>query len=450
MIELFVFKFMLAVYNAQTGKSVSDRSHVLLTKDNYRQFVQGLFECFSVFPKTPMQVIHSWFGQNMNNLESCRGMILRLTCVSVDPVISTADELSQFLKVQFSSLDFKIGTSEEGADFDQLRIVLDQIYSDLPIMYLIEKFQSNQVVDRAVKYFGVENLPSLNAAKFWDLFDTEEELVAYMNECTSLTVQRETVTMLQVEECFSSALLDCVTCDFKHEYGKLPFSELITVLKDLTGSLNKDLTVKTRYNFNRIFFNLISNNPELCPICISLGFRQEHQPQECPVKCQLYQSGLLLKKLETASLNYVSYIPIYTDGSYKHPYAGVGVFFSDGNEDNQSRPVVAYCSLDAELLAITLALKIVVQKYPCRNYEIHTDSMASRNLIYGYTKAFPFYRDDIVAEAKHYMQIAGGKVRIHFVKSHSGVEGNEAADLLAKEGRMMSDKCREDEWWGVN
>lgn len=125
------------------------------------------------------------------------------------------------------------------------------------------------------------------------------------------------------------------------------------------------------------------------------------------------------------------------------------MFFAEGDVDNKSCPARGKSALDAELLAIALALKIIVQKRPPKNYEIHTDSMAACNLVNGYQKSRNYFTDNIVEEAKYYLERATGKVRMNYVKGHSGVVENENAEFLAKVGRRRAQRgCSREEYWG--
>lgn len=330
MIELFVFKFMLEVFEAQTGKSVMHRCHVLLTKDNYKRFVLGLYQHLCVFPKTtsPIHAITHWFLVNLHSLQSCRLTLLRLTCVAVEPVVSTYSELEQFVSVQCSRLNMKITTPQDRIKYClRLKHVLDTLYDTLPILVLIDKFKSNGVIDRAVTYFGVHHLPSLNEANFWDLFGTAEDLEKYLDESPKpLVTHGDSVKVCQVQEVLKSALLDFLRPAFKEKYVNCCVSELLSTLKNLkvVKTLQalplSDLWTKEISFYQQDIakadptnhITSIRNNPNLCPICLSLGAHDEHQIEDCLLKDKLNLStdtSHLIKsmmKLEIGALDSVS------------------------------------------------------------------------------------------------------------------------------------------------
>lgn len=147
---------------------------------------------------------------------------------------------------------------------------------------------------------------------------------------------------------------------------------------------------------------------------------------------------------------------VYTDGSCignisEGRYAGIGIWFSDSDCRNSSIPVVGENATNqyAELSAILYALKF------CKNspdLTIKTDSQYSINCVTKWYVAWEsnswkrpngnkvLYVDQI-QECLSILRLRdskGYKTEIVHVKGHSGEEGNEGADKLAKIGAEVS------------
>ncbi|XP_067129592.1 uncharacterized protein [Centruroides vittatus] len=129
-------------------------------------------------------------------------------------------------------------------------------------------------------------------------------------------------------------------------------------------------------------------------------------------------------------------ISIYTDGSLHSD--GVGAAFILYNHRNNSNHRSAYklgphCSVpQAEILAITKAMEHIHEEwFPQQlNICVYTDSLTALHSIYT-----PFKRGKNVTKIHRLLSANTHRHTVYFkwVRGHSGVPGNEAADQLAKQ-----------------
>ncbi|AOW00736.1 hypothetical protein B0I72DRAFT_38659 [Yarrowia lipolytica] len=246
MAEMLVMAEMQNVYKETTGRTVSDRCHILLTRRNLGPFTQGIYERFLTFPDTqsPVKPVQNWLIQSFRDLNDARKTLLRLSCEAVEPVITSVDEMKSFIKFQFAgavSEYILIGLPEENinypADYDLLRRSLDRIYKTLPILNVMAKFRLS-IVDRIVLYFGAQNLQSLNQAQFWDQFETVEKLLEFIDESPEPLAQpRDHPGASDVHRCLLTTLIKCLTPRFKKKYNlekrSLDVFELMNILRGL-------------------------------------------------------------------------------------------------------------------------------------------------------------------------------------------------------------------------
>ncbi|KAJ1515237.1 hypothetical protein HMI54_012644 [Coelomomyces lativittatus] len=143
------------------------------------------------------------------------------------------------------------------------------------------------------------------------------------------------------------------------------------------------------------------------------------------------------------------FLRVYTDGSYKEisKKAGIGVWIDDEHPCNLSAPFKPILSDDepssnrAEIQAVTRALTQLPRHL---HLEIRTDSL---HVIRGITAYFQhhaspgfFHSSSLHPDHLYFQELAKqiegreGFVFFVHVKSHVGVDGNEKADLLARDG----------------
>lgn len=134
---------------------------------------------------------------------------------------------------------------------------------------------------------------------------------------------------------------------------------------------------------------------------------------------------------------------VHTDGACSNnqsagqAVAGIGVYFGSQNPENFSGPLLGgQTNQRAELAAILKAVGIIEQRPFEYNYALRTDSKYAIDVILRRCKAKE--NVDIISPIQKKLRLLRTKynvdIRLEHVSAHSGIEGNERADHLAREG----------------
>ncbi len=136
---------------------------------------------------------------------------------------------------------------------------------------------------------------------------------------------------------------------------------------------------------------------------------------------------------------------IYTDGSVDpvRQISGAGAQITTANgQSTLACPLGAYsCSMDAEVRAMSLALRHPSVSEHRRDVVIFTDSLSALHMLQTLltTSALrpALFHDLIVAmeDLKH--QNPQGAIHLQWIPAHVGIPGNEIADKLAKQGSQQ-------------
>lgn len=142
---------------------------------------------------------------------------------------------------------------------------------------------------------------------------------------------------------------------------------------------------------------------------------------------------------------------VYTDGACKQngtrsAIGGVGVFWGKDDPRNVSKPMGAstnnICELTALQVAIDTILAMKLDPSDVTKYVVYSDSkygiqcvttwyanFVKRNWLT--TAGTPVKNKDLIVDIHRKLIILGERVKLQYVKGHSGNPGNEAADALA-------------------
>nr|XP_013189923.1 unnamed protein product [Amyelois transitella] len=137
-------------------------------------------------------------------------------------------------------------------------------------------------------------------------------------------------------------------------------------------------------------------------------------------------------------------VRIYTDGSKIDGRVGAALSIWKGQAETRSvkLSLPSYCSVyQAELLAICEAVRRILECRAESTFGIYSDSMSALQ-----TVANPFSRHPLVVNIRANIKDIRDHnkiVKLFWVKAHAGLEGNERADVLAKEAAVGS-KRRQD------
>ena len=149
-------------------------------------------------------------------------------------------------------------------------------------------------------------------------------------------------------------------------------------------------------------------------------------------------------------------VVIFTDGSCKgigKKKCGYGVHFQDRLVSDISKPFTKklepYTNQRAELYAIYAGIKKVINRYKFKILTIKTDSMYSIDCFTKWIKNWKkngwktknnsdVKNKDILIKIDKYITKYGNCIKFEHVKAHSGITGNEIADMLANKGADMS------------
>ena len=134
--------------------------------------------------------------------------------------------------------------------------------------------------------------------------------------------------------------------------------------------------------------------------------------------------------------HFPAYASFYTDGSR---VAGAPVTVGAALYDAQTQRVHCWrlrsehSILSAELYAILQALRCIQQYYPNTHSVVYSDSQSALALIAGYS----FSTCSMVVETRLLLAQLNSTqcVLLHWVRSHTGIRGNELADLAANQAR---------------
>lgn len=146
-------------------------------------------------------------------------------------------------------------------------------------------------------------------------------------------------------------------------------------------------------------------------------------------------------------------IVAYCDGACKNngksnAVGGVGVWFGKDHISNVSEPLIGerQTNIRAELTAAIRTIEQVNEHYGFdKAIAIHTDSEYTINCITNWikkwkvngwktTKKVEIANKDLIQLLDSLICDRNGTVNWHFVKGHSGIEGNECSDKLANMG----------------
>ncbi|GMR59408.1 hypothetical protein PMAYCL1PPCAC_29603, partial [Pristionchus mayeri] len=123
---------------------------------------------------------------------------------------------------------------------------------------------------------------------------------------------------------------------------------------------------------------------------------------------------------------------VYTDGSKRAHRAGIGIFFGDDHPLNSSIPLDVVDSGTAEIIAVHTALVMIWswKMYKCQDVVVRTDYMGVIDAMQGRTRRAGRHAelyDNLRKVAERFPSVT-----FEYVRGHSGVKGNEMADMIAK------------------
>ena len=175
--------------------------------------------------------------------------------------------------------------------------------------------------------------------------------------------------------------------------------------------------------------------------------------QEFPSNISTYES-----KIEPIENSFV----FYTDGSMDmNPGPGAGAFWSPNFIiPTKMKPILHDTTINyAELSAFELIFESLLNTYKNfkivpKNVVIYTDSLFCLNIfsIDGYAKYQYYYKlvNKIFSKINELNNIIDFEIQIIKIKSHTGIDGNEIVDGIAKHGAKIAKECKEERYKNPN
>ena len=173
------------------------------------------------------------------------------------------------------------------------------------------------------------------------------------------------------------------------------------------------------FSFDKMIPPWIINSPQICTKLSTIPVNKNNNP-------------IAMKQFALEHIKLHNHNHLYTDGSKDEN--GVGLAVYGNNIKIQSSLSNIASVFTAELLAIKSALKIVMKNH-LKEITIFSDSLSSINAIKSYSN-----KSNIVKEIKfilHEMKLKNISVTLCWIPSHIGLEGNEKADIYAKEAKTF-------------
>lgn len=131
--------------------------------------------------------------------------------------------------------------------------------------------------------------------------------------------------------------------------------------------------------------------------------------------------------------NINKYAVFYTDAAKKENKIGMGFYMANRNLIYNEKIEANIAIKTAEIYAIYILIKKIQELTNIKNIIIFTDSKSSCKSIKGYIKKKnnKYYKNKIIELIKNYKDI---NITIQWIPSHINIQGNDLADLAAKEG----------------
>ena len=152
-------------------------------------------------------------------------------------------------------------------------------------------------------------------------------------------------------------------------------------------------------------------------------------------------NSITLEQITREKLEYYNnYMKIYTDGSQHDDLSGIGVYCSKDKTSYYGRLTDDTNIMTAELAAILAAIEHIEKDHVTeQKIAILTDSLSAATAI---QSEKPNHRDDLIEEIKtriDNIQKRNSTIAIVWIPAHIGIQGNENADKLAKQGREQTE-----------
>lgn len=203
--------------------------------------------------------IIAWTMDNFRgNVQQARKLLLKATCWCSPVAVKTEADVEKLAQPLFARqlIELPILQKNSQAQYNLIRVHIETLYWHVPILHLIKRFTTYHahIIEKAVRYFGEDNIRSLSDAKFWDTFRTPDQLDGYIGENPSLYGdphdRKAFISVREVQRSLLKHLLKALGPKLRHAHG-MTDDPATTPEHTLNVALDELVKLEVRFKVDR-------------------------------------------------------------------------------------------------------------------------------------------------------------------------------------------------------